>query len=157
MDKLDYLKRDSHGAVELTTSDTFSFLYENMRVRREVWLPVPLAQRHQANPAALQCCTLAICPPRSSYSACLYTCVTKQCLLLPPTAMLVLLPRSCHNRAYPQVINGEVCFRTSVRSVVQEVYSARAKLHEVSMPPPLCFNGSSARTARCSLGLSLAA
>ncbi|KAI3428522.1 hypothetical protein D9Q98_007345 [Chlorella vulgaris] len=66
VDKLDYLKRDSHGAVELTTSDTFSFLYENMRV-----------------------------------------------------------------------INGEVCFRTSVRSVVQEVYSARAKLHEFVYTHPV--------------------
>jgi hypothetical protein len=34
-----------------------------------------------------------------------------------------------------QVVGGEVCFRHSVRSAVQDVYSARAKLHEARRWP----------------------
>ncbi|KAL4428396.1 hypothetical protein ABPG75_002485 [Micractinium tetrahymenae] len=37
-----------------------------------------------------------------------------------------------------RVINGEVCFRASVRSAVQDVYSARAKLHEFVYTHPVC-------------------
>ncbi|KAL4439253.1 hypothetical protein ABPG77_004155 [Micractinium sp. CCAP 211/92] len=37
-----------------------------------------------------------------------------------------------------RVIRGEVCFRASVRSAVQDVYAARAKLHEWVYTHPVC-------------------
>lgn len=48
-----------------------------------------------------------------------------------------------HSRTPPplQVISGEVCFRATVRSAVQDVYAARAKLHEWVYTHPVCKAG----------------
>lgn len=133
MDKLDYLRRDNLAVGELTTSE-FSALYENMRVmpgagRRtgRGWGPA-LTERWlglHPGPLAACRCQVIVCPSALRYFA----------AALP----LRVAPA-------PQVVGGEVCFRHSVRSAVQDVYSARAKLHEArpwaaggctARPPPL--------------------
>lgn len=109
VDKLDYLKRDNASCGELTTSE-FSSLYENMKAGP--LLPLP---------GALRCATTSWHQPGRLPGSCVRPEWLAAAVFFraanPPICLLMLPCSSC--RQPPQVIDGQVCFRSSVRSAVQ--------------------------------------